>query len=98
MKQVENMQTSPKQAEEKEETKDLTEQGAPDSLQENAPMKEDTPPVVQEEKVVSYQFKKEIYQDGDLTIHYPQLMQMEDKNKEQQINELLKKEVINPLN
>jgi hypothetical protein len=94
VKQAENMQPPQKQTEESVENKDLTEQEASDSLQGNAPTKEDPPSVTQEENVISYQLKKEIYQNGDRTIHYPQLMQMEDRNKEQQINELLKKEVL----
>ena len=91
--QVENNYPPTRQVEQKG-TKDLTEQATPDSLQENGPMEEDASPVAQEEKVVSYQFKKSIYQNGHLTIYYPQLIEMEDGNKEQQINELLKKEVI----
>ena len=90
---VEKTQTLTNKVEEKE-SNDLTEQETPDSIKEDAQSKEDTSPVAEEEKVDSYQFGTSIYQNGHLSIEYPQLTQMVDGNKEHQMNELLKQEAI----
>src|SRR5690606_19675445 len=42
--------------------------------------------------------KSAVHQDGNLKIQYPELTQMKDQNIEQQINSLLKEEVISFMN
>ncbi|WP_428908087.1 hypothetical protein [Niallia sp. Krafla_26] len=69
----------------------LVENNPPDSEQESVTI-EEIP--AKDQMKEPYQLKKSTYQNGGFLIHYPQLTQMEDKLKEQQINELLEKEIL----
>src|SRR6476620_74786 len=90
---VEKTPTLTNKVEEKESNNDLTEQETPDSIKKDAQSIEDTSPV-EEEKVDSYQFITSIYQNGHLFIQYPQLLKLDDENKELQMNEIVKQEAI----
>jgi len=54
----------------------------------------DTSSDYKEIKESPYQVESLTYQDGNITIQYPQLTQMEDHNKQQKINNTIKKEAI----
>ena len=90
-KEVENT-PSPITQPEKKEVK-TTEKETPNIIEEKPPLTKIRYDK-QEKKVESYQIKKTLYQSGNITIQYPQLTDMTDKMKEQQINELLKTEAI----
>lgn len=92
-KEVENT-ASPTTQPEEEISENEPEKETPNIIEEKPPLTKDPLPDEQEEKVESYQIKKTLYQSGNLTIQYPQLTDMIDKMKEQQMNELLKTEAI----
>jgi hypothetical protein len=90
-KEVENTPFPTTQPEE-EKSGNIPETKTPNPIEENPPITKDPLPNEQEEKLEPYQIKKMLYQSGNLTIRYPQLTDMTDKIKEQQMNELLKTE------
>ena len=52
-------------------------------------------PLAEEEEKVDFDpFKTSIYQNGHLSIEYPQLLKLDDENKELQMNEIVKQEAI----
>lgn len=92
-KEVENT-LPPTTQQEEERSENIPETETPNPNGEKPPVTKDPLPEEQEEKSESYQIKKTLYQSGNLTIEYPQLTNMTDKIKEQQMNELLKKEAM----
>ena len=91
-----SMEKTSKSNMEDKEINDITEKETPDHLEEDHQSKEETLPLAEEEEVVdSYQMKTAIYEKGSLSIQYPQLMQMVDRDKELQLNERLKQDGIN---
>ena len=66
---------------------------APLDEQESPTREEKEPEVENEEETISYVLNKTTYQNGNLTIHYPQLSGMKNKTIEKQTNELLEIEV-----
>ena len=92
-KEVENT-PSPTTQPEEERSENIPETETPNPIEKKPPLTKDPLPDEQEEKSESYQIKKTLYQSGNLTIQYPQLTDMTDKIKEQQMNELLKTEAI----
>ena len=78
--------TSPKQGE--------TDENDDAPAEETEVDEEDTPSkhVEEETNTEPFEIDTATYEDGELTIHYPQLNEMQDKNIEQEINTLIKED------
>ena len=61
---------------------------------EEADIEEKTPSQQQDEDTEPFELVTDTYEDGKLTILYPQLYKMQDKDIEQQINTLIKEDVL----